>query len=273
VRVSNALYSNPQLSQNVTQVYDREQQLAANPRGKMGGPYGVKLTVGRRPADPDARKYAMQLFDVAGEDLAEISAIAESARFIALCKGLIILINPVDFLSTQFDEEPLTDRMRLRGGNIIRGGIRAVADTFTELYRLGSPRELEIPMCFVLAKADSVQWKGDFDWREQTDIVVAAAAEGEGDLSAALRASSAAARSALEELGGELVIDEIEETFDPRYVRWAAASATSTMPTLGEGSTAGDWVDPPEPRGVALSVLQVLDAAELLPQPLVSDPA
>lgn len=270
VRLENALYANPQLLTSATEVYDRERQLPPTPRGTLGGPFGAKLTIGCGPADPDAIKYAMQLFDVAGEDLAQISTIAECAKFIAMCRGLIILIDPVDYLATQFDEKPITERLRTTGGRAVKEGIRAIASTLTELYTVDSPRELEIPICFVIAKADAIQWTGEFDWRSQTEKIVTGTEE-EGDLHAELLAASEEARSAFEQVGGELVIDEVEETFDSDYVRWVTASATSTMPALGQGPGTGDWVDPPEPRGVALSVLQVLDLAGVVPRAMVAD--
>jgi hypothetical protein len=268
VRLSDALYPNPQLPQSVTEVYERCRQLPATPRGEMLGPFGCKLMIGGKIGDRDAQKYAMQLYDIAGEDLAAIASIAEKAQFIAFSRGLIVLIDPVEFLPTQFDAGPVGERLRLDAGRGIRSGIRAITETLTEIWAVSSPRDLEIPICFVLAKADAIDWTGEFDWSGQTDAVVAAGA-GDGDTRAALLASSEETRDAFDRLGGELVIDEVEESFNPEFVRWSAASATSTMPTLGQGPADRDWMDEPQPRGVALSVLQILDAAGEIPQPLV----
>ena len=264
VRLSDALYPSPQLPQSVTEVYERCRQLPATPRGQMLGPFGCKLTIGQGVGDREAQRYAMQLFDVAGEDLAAIANIAEQAQFVAFSRGLIVLVDPVEFLPTQFDTGPVADRLRLDAGRGIRKGIRAIAETLTEIWEVPSPLDLEIPLCFVLAKADAVEWTGEFDWSGQTDAVVAGA--GDGDTRAALLASSEVTRDAFEQLGGELVIDEVEETFNPEFIRWSAASATSTMPTLGQGPAERDWVDEPQPCGVALSVLQILDAAGEVPQ-------
>jgi hypothetical protein len=263
IRLGEPLYPNPKLAQSVTDVYEFGRRLEATAPGEMLGPYGCKLTIGSSPGGK-TKKYSLSLYDVAGESLDSTSSIAEHAKFITYSDGLIVLVNPVRYLPSQFDEEPLSTRRRLDAGRAIRRTIRATAETLSELWDVDSPRELEIPVCCVVAKADAVDWTGDFDWRRQLDSTIDAVDAGE-DLRAALERSSGETRERIEALGGDLVIDEVEENFNPDFVRWAAASATSTMPAPAEAGDR-DWVDEPEPCGVALSVLQVLDAAGAIPR-------
>ena len=124
-------------------------------------------------------------------------------------------------------------------------------------------------MCFVVAKADAVDWTGGFDWSGQTTRVLAAV-EHDG-LTAALEVSSAETRDALVRMGGGLVVDEIESRFAERWVRFTAASATSAMPASAPSTEGLGWAGWPEPNGVALSVLQVLDVAGILPRRLVGE--
>jgi hypothetical protein len=123
-----------------------------------------------------------------------------------------------------------------------------------------SSREVPRPICFAISKADAVHWPGNFDWAAQTTQVIEAVSGGVS-LRDSLIAFSGATRQAFEELGGELVIDEIKECFHPDLVRYTPASATSTMPLQPADSEGREWVDDPEPNGVALTVLHLLDLA------------
>ncbi len=263
VSMRKALYTNPQLAQNTVQVYRQGRSLPSTDPGEVLGPYGYKLVLRDESEAAAPKQYSLLLYDVAGEDLGAITRIAEQAPFVLLCKALVVLIDPVDFLPTQFDVAPTNERTRLDAASDVRDGIQVIADTLAEVWEAPSSRELEIPICFALAKADAVEWTGDFDWTSQTKAVIDAAG-GEGGLREALRVSSSRTRDALVQLGGGLVVDEIEDCFKPEVIRYVAASATSAMPVENPGPDESDWEDDPEPNGVALSVLQVLDAAGAL---------
>jgi hypothetical protein len=266
IRVSEPLYPSPKLTQHVTDVYEFGRRLTATTPGEMLGPFGCKLTIGGTPTDRKAKKYSLEMYDVAGENLESVSNIAEHAKFITFSRGMILLVDPVRYLPTQFDEGPMSTGQRLDAGRAIRRTIQAIADTLTEIWGVDSPQDLEIPLCCVVAKADAIDWAADFDWRGQLDSTIDAVADGEA-IRTALARTSWETRERLAALGGDLVIDEVEENFNPEFVRWAAASATSTMPASGVDPGGRDWVDEPEPCGVALSVLQVLDAAGVVPRP------
>jgi len=266
VTLSDALYPNPKLTQDVLKVYRRGERLEATPPGAMRGPYGYKLLVARDPYDPEPQLHSLQLFDIAGEDLEHVARIAENAKFILVCRAIIVLIDPSEILPTQFDSAMISnERARIDAASDIRRAIRVIADTLAEVRGLASSRSLQIPICFVVAKADAVDWTGGFDWSGQTDRVLACASDGDGDLTGALCASSGETRDALVRMGGGLVVDEIESRFADQWIRYAPASATSAMPrpVAVDGEIA--WVEHPQPNGAALSLLQVLDMAGVLP--------
>ncbi len=267
VTLKDALYQNPQLTRNVREVFRKGRRLPPTPSGRMLGPYGYKLTARSLDDSSTEEQYSMLLYDIAGEDLSGITRIVEQARFIILSKALVVLIDPVDFLPTQFDVGPDNARTRLDAARDVRGGIQVIADTLAGVWEVPSSRDLNIPICFALAKADAIEWTGGFDWTGQTQAVVSAAAGG-GSLHEALMTSSSETREAFIDLGGELVVDEIEDCFRADTVRYVAASATSTMPIEHPEPGEREWMEDPEPNGVALSVLQVLDGAGVLAEPV-----
>lgn len=267
VTLSDTLHTNPRLNQNVIRLYRQGRDLPPTPPGQVSGPFGYKLLVGKGRADPDAARYSLLLFDVAGEDLASTVRIAEKAPFMVLSQALLVLIDPVGFLPTQFDDGRIVNRRdRVNAARDVRQGIRVIAETLAEVWGLRSSLELKVPICFVISKADSIEWGGVLDWGRATSSVL-----GAPDLAGALSQSSTDTRDAFVVLGGELVADEIEERFDPAYVRWTAASATGAMPLEVEDADGNQWTDFPEPNGVALSMLQLLDLAGMLPAPSPGD--
>lgn len=271
ITLKDALYQNPQLTQDVRKVYRMGRRLSPTAPGKMLGPFGYRLTVraaGDGNGSTGEEQLSMLLYDVAGEDLSAVTKIVEQARFIILSKALVVLIDPVDFLPTQFDLGPTNPRARLDAARDVRGGIQVIADTLAGVWEVPSSRDLTIPVCFALAKADAIEWGGSFDWAGQTETALAAAPS--GDLHEALLTSSAATREAFVELGGGLVVDEIEDCFNPSFVRYVAASATSTMPNEHPEAGEREWMEDPEPNGVGLSVMQVLDLAYGLGGPVAA---
>jgi hypothetical protein len=177
----------------------------------------------------------------------------------------MVLIDPAEFLPTAFKSGPMSSREKLDAAADVRAGIRIVAETLGEVWEVRSSRELSIPVCFAISKADSVEWPPDFDWAAQTQQVIDATAGGMS-LSESLQAFSDATRKAFADLGGELVIDEIEECFAPGTIRFVAASATSTMPLDSPDPDGREWVNEPEPNGVALGILHLLDLAGVGPR-------
>lgn len=271
VTLSDAIYQNPRLAQDVVTIYRKGKSLEPTPAGSMLGPYGFKLTIGRGIGDSNASEYSLLLYDVAGEDLDDIVKVAENASFILLCSAIVVLIDPVDLLPTQFDPAgTASERARIDAARDVRGGIQVLANTLKEVWSKRTSRDLEIPICFVIAKADAIDWVDGFSWERHTSQVIAAAAH--GGLSDALIASSNATREAISRMGGDLIIDEIEDRFDASWIRYAAASATCAMPIQNADGKQEGWADEPMPNGVALSVLQILELSGLLPRPSDSGP-
>jgi hypothetical protein len=267
VTLSNALYQDPQLKADLVQVYDKRNILEATTEAAdVIGPYGRKLRIGRTSGDPYATEHSLLLYDVAGEKLTTIIDIVQSASFAIIAKALLVLIDPVDFLPTQFDGAAvLSERTRTTAAIAVRDGVRVIADTLSEVWSVRSSKFVPVPICFILAKADAIEWTGDFDWTTQTDLVLNAASDGI-DLTTALCTSSDATRKAFLDLGGERVVQEIEDSFDADRVRFAAASATCAMPVENAEHGESSWTEDPKPKGVALSVLHVLNLAGLVPQ-------
>lgn len=262
ITLTDALYSDPKIALDVRDLYRQGLKLNRTTPGTLLGPFGYKLTI--RRDEERLRKLSLILFDVAGEDLQGIVKIAEKAQFILLCEALVILIDPVDILPTEFESNVTSERARIHAASDVRAGIRVIADTLAEVWGVESSHDLRIPVCFVLAKADSIRWADGFPWATQTGDVVNAAGAEDGDVARALAQSSTAVRQAFLTAGGSLIVEEIEELFDDRWVRWVAASATSTMPKDAEDPPAMEWQDYPDPNGVALSLLQLLDMSGVL---------
>jgi hypothetical protein len=275
VRLRHTAYVNPTLETRKQRLYEFGERLPRTRGGSLDGPYGYKLVV--RTEVDEGRKdleYILQLFDVAGENFDTIVQIASNAKFIYLCRGFIVLLDPSGLVSTAFDMGEQTRAAAVRTQANVRKSIGVLADALEYVWRR-PVKELGIPICFVVAKADSVDW--GFDYRSQTEEVVARIAAGESP-TAVLTEASTAAQDAFVAVGGDHVVDEILERFDENYVRFAAASATSEMPLRSEAEDPGAqgseteavgfsesgprgarvWRDP-EPAGISLTFLQVLN--------------
>lgn len=252
-------YRQPALRADVDRVYVEGRQLDQTPPDQLRGPFAQRLRIG----DPDDPAFhSLVMFDIAGERLSSIMDIAEKAGFVLLAEGVVVLIDPKDCFHTQFDGTAgRTERQRQTAAVYIRDSINVIAATLTEAMGLRNPRQLTIPICFVVSKADAVDWTDAFDWQRQTADVIDEVRSGE-DLTVALEGASARVRATLKQNGGELLVDEIEDLFNPAYVRYAAASATCCMPAGDAGS--GGWDGEPDALGVALAMLHIFDAAGLV---------
>jgi hypothetical protein len=130
----------------------------------------------------------------------------------------------------------------------VRDSIAAIADALEELWD-GSMKEIPIPTCFVVAKADSLCWT--YRWETEMVKVVAEAHAGR-DLRQVLLESSDRVKTAFSDFGGVMIVEEVEERFSMNRVRFAAASATCEMPT-------DDGWQNPNPEGISLALLHILD--------------
>lgn len=246
ITLREALYSKVGLDTSIDAVYERHEVLPPTPPGTLYGPFGYRLAIRE---DGFESQYSLLLFDIAGEAFSSIIKIAENAAFILLCRGLVVLLDPVGMLPTSFDTDALSQRTKVLTSNRVRKGIGRIADTLEEVFRT-PPQELRIPVCFVVAKADCLQWS--FNWHEQTRNVIAGAP---GNLHMALKDASSSVEAAYVDYGGALVVQEIQDRFNPEYTRFVAASATCEMPTQRDGRAR--WVDP-NAQGSALALLHLL---------------
>jgi hypothetical protein len=240
-------FTSSQLNYSVRQLYEEKKILPPTPPSEVAGPFGYRLTI--RSAGDDAR-YSLLLFDVGGEALSSISKISEQAKFVLLAQSLVVLIDPQHVVSTRFDEidAGVVERERVIAAAKVRDNISLLADALEELWE-GSMKQIPIPTCFVIAKADSLTWT--FNWESETECVMAAAQQGHV-LRGALLASSNRVKNSFINFGGSLIVEEIEERFAESRVRFVASSATSEMPVDGA------WVNP-TPAGISLALLHVLD--------------
>jgi hypothetical protein len=264
VSLSAAPFTSSGLEFLASQVYDRHIVLDSTPPEEVIGPFGYRLDM---RIGGQLSRYSLLLFDVGGEALSSVSRIREQAPFVLLSQGIIVLIDPQDISDTKFDSpgRPPTPSERLTAITRTRKSIRDLANALEELW--GAPmQDIPVATSFVIAKADSLNWS--FDWDAETGKVIEAA--NTTSLREALEESSARIRGEFAKFGGELVIDEVEERFNPARLRWVAASATSEMPTR-EGDEAS-W-DNPTPQGTALSVLHLLDLLGKLPSYIDGDSA
>jgi hypothetical protein len=248
------------LNFSVTSVYERKMVLPPTPPDKVTGPYGYRLTINR---DERARRYSLLLFDVGGEALSTIVKIREQAAFVLLCQAIFVLIDPEDVLPTQFDEDGqvLNTRERVIAAGRVREGISRIADALEELW--DTPvKNIPVPVCFVVAKSDSVIW--DFLWDDETTKLVDGALAGE-PLRELLLSSSDRVRTQLSNAGGDLIVSDILDRFDGNKTRFVAASATSEMPVPGDGQDR-HW-DDPTPNGISLGLLQLLDLLGRVAEP------
>ena len=253
-------FTSSQLSYHVRQLYEEKKILPATPPTGVVGPFGYRLSI--RDQDEDAR-YTLLLFDVGGEALSSIVRISEHASFVLLAQGIIFLIDPQDVVSTLFDPSNPADasvpstsqRERVAAAARVRDNISLVADALEELWEV-SMRQIPIPICFVVAKADSLNWS--YDWQAETTKVVEGAVGGasEGrELRELLLESSDRVRDEFADFGGGLIVEEIAERFSRDRVRFSAASVTSEMPE------ADGWNNP-APMGISLTLLHVQDMLE-----------
>lgn len=240
-------FTSSTLDYSMRQIYEEQRILPSTALGAVAGPFGYRLAISE--GDEEWR-YSLLLFDVAGEDLSSIVKVGERARFVLFAEGLVVLIDPQGAVPTLFDKAGanVVERARMSAAVEVRRGIALVADALEELWDRPM-REIPIPICFVVAKADSLHWF--YDWRAETTRVSEEVQSG-CDLGEALVSSSHRVKKSFIEYGGELIVEEIEERFSMSRVRFVAASATCEMPT-GDG-----WFNP-APAGIALTLLQILD--------------
>lgn len=240
-------FTSSRLSYSVTQLYQEKKILPATPPTEVAGPFGYRLTI--REGEEDTR-YSLLLFDVGGEALSSIARIGEQAAFVLLAQGLVVLIDPQQVVTTLFDEADagVVDRARVIAAAKVRDSITMIADALEEMWD-GSMKEIPIPTCFVVAKADSICWS--YRWEMETAKVVEEARAGR-DLRLSLIDSSQRVKEAFSQFGGALIVEEIEDRFAKSRVRFVAASATCEMPT-------GDGWENPTPTGISLALLHILD--------------
>jgi hypothetical protein len=240
-------FTSSQLSYSSRQLYNDRKILPPTPPDAVSGPFGYRLTIRE---GSDESRYSLLLFDVGGEALSSITKISEQAPFVLLSQGIIVLIDPQHVVSTGFDgpDAGINERERVIAAADVRDSIMMVVDALEELY--GSPmKHIPIPTCFVVAKADSLNW--NFNWAAETSEVISETLA-KGNLHSALTESSERVKQAFAQFGGEVIIDEIRERFDTSRVRFATASATSEMP-------GPDGWDNPTPAGISLSLLHILE--------------
>jgi hypothetical protein len=252
ISLREAIYTKVDLLQSMSLIYESHKVVDPTPAGRLLGPYGYRLSI--RHGDHQEDRYSLLLFDVAGEDISSIVKIAENAKFILMCRGIIILFDPVGILSTQFDLWASTEQSLRSHLNSVRKGINRLADTLEEIYHTPSHR-LDIPIVVVVAKADSIQWQ--LEWKQHTATVIESFQNG-STISEALTKVSQDVRDALEASTAELLVQEVSERFDPRITRYVAASATSEMPYKADDNSEAVWNEP-DPNGTALALLHILD--------------
>jgi hypothetical protein len=251
IAIRRGLYTSSQLSDDSAEVYVSGHVLERTPvESGVSGPHGFRVEA---PALEE--RFTLLLSDVAGEHFSDIMRIAASAHYMLLSEAIIVLLDPSGFLPSKFDENTPGEHERLTSAIEVRKSVQAIIETLAHAWGK-EPSELEVPFCFTVAKADAVFWH-DFDWSGETERVLAEAKE--GSLDDALLSSSARVRQALAAIGGEMVIDEIDDLLDSSYVRFSAASASSTMATPAQ-----KWEEHPTPNGVALTVLQVLNCSDII---------
>jgi hypothetical protein len=251
VTLRRGLYTASKLGDDSAMIYVQKRVLERTSRDEgVLGPYGYRLRVRDLPED-----LSLLLSDVAGEHVSDIMRLAGTAQFVLLSQGIIVLLDPNGFLPSQFDSGAVSDHDRLSAAIRARESVRVIVDALAEGWFMRS-KEMEIPFCFVIAKADAVSWD-DFDWAAETGAVLRAA-DGGHDLRDALLESSHRVEAAFKSIGGEIVLEEIDDLLDRRWVRFAAASATSAMAKSSE-----EWAEDPVPSGVGLAILQILDMADV----------
>jgi hypothetical protein len=240
-------FTSAQLSYAVRQLYQEKKILPPTPPDAVAGPFGYRLSI--RDKGEELRN-SLLLFDVGGEALSSIVKISEQAAFVLLAQGIIVLIDPQYVVSTEFDtiDAGIVERERVIAAANVRNSITLMADALEELWD-SSMRQIPIPVCFVVAKADSLSWS--YDWASETSKVIKGTDMGR-ELRELLLESSDRVRAEFGTFGGGLILEEVDERFSPGLVRFAAASATCEMPTDGS------WVNP-TPAGISLALLHVLD--------------
>lgn len=289
VTLGTSLYANSKITDDASEIYRQNRVLDATPMDDgVLGPYGYKLKVGNGPKDATPKEMSLLLFDVAGESLADVMRLAEAARFVLMSEAILVLIDPEKFLPSSFDDGATPSGRRVNAAVDVRKGIRVILESLSEAWSTQSSA-LNVPICFVVGKADAVEWPADFNWEDLSKDTLAEIQAG-ADITTSLQAASDAVRKALIDLGGETVVDEVESELDTKWVRFAAASATCAMPksfesmpgssTAASASMSGlivprsaettGWMSEPEPLGVGLALLQAFDMAGILPDTLTA---
>jgi hypothetical protein len=256
------------LNFQMQQIYEHRQVLPPTPPEKVTGPFGYRLSV--QNGNQETR-HSLLLFDVGGEALSTITRIGDQAAFVLLCQALFVLIDPQDLMPTQFDDGNglISDRQRAISAARVRDDISRIADALEEMWD-GSMRDIPVPVCFVIAKSDSIDWV--FDWENETKTVVGAATAGDS-LHTLLVSSSNRVSGQFMQFGGALVVEEILERFNQDRIRFVAASATSEMPSFpadAGGNGRGSWQEP-TPSGISLALLHVLDMLGKIHSPALDE--
>jgi hypothetical protein len=245
------------LTSAASALYRDGRQLPATPPDAVIGPFGYRLSTDASQRSSD---FSLILYDVGGEALSEITRIREQAPFVLLSQAICVLIDPQKLLPSEFDPDGQapSDRQRMIAAADVRAGIGRIADALEEIWELPI-RDIPIPICFVIAKADSITWS--FDFANETSLI--ADESRDGSLTTALCSSSERVIAAFRSNGGGLIVDEVYERFSSASVRFVAASATSKMPIEPTAGTDVVW-DEAEPRGIALVLLHLLEMLGVL---------
>ena len=240
-------------------VYRTGKQLPPTPPTEVIGPFGYRLSTDSSGRSDD---YLLVLYDVGGEALSQITRIRDQAPFVLLSQAICVLLDPEHLLPTEFDPEDRvpSERDRRIAAADARRGIGRVADALEEMWG-ERMRDIPIPACFVIAKADCINWP--LTYESETEQVAKDTAN--GSLHDALVASSKRVMEAFRLEGGGPIIDDVLERFNGDQVRFVAASATSQMPLNPPRDDDVVW-DEPEPNGIALALLHVLEMLGTFPK-------
>jgi len=212
------------------------------------GPFAYRLAI--ENGKPRQQNLALYLFDVPGEYFEDLNSIANDSSFILLAQALTVLIDPVGLVPSKTQEDLISPQLQAIALSEAIELITRIADAFKSVF---NTRKAEVPICFVLAKADSVSTS--YAWERETERI---ASSGLGELQSTLSEASASSRTAFSELGLDRLLHSIDAQFDQQLTRFAFASATSQEKTPGSGDQADSW-DYPIPNGVGITVLHALD--------------
>lgn len=259
VSLRKAQYSDIELEAGQRDIYQLNQVMPATLPTDVLGPYTYKVSFKQ---GADAANISLLLFDVGGEAVASATNIGEVAKFVLLARAIVYLIDPDGLFPTSFDPEGMAPAGNKRIA-AVRQRVEAIRQTADALSSVWGPSMNETAFVFAVAKSDSVEWA--FDWASETTRVIAEAKD--ATLSEALRASSARVRQAIIDVGGERICNEISARIPDHLTRFVSLAATSQMPMIPEETAMHSsrpedarW-DEPEPNGIALALLQAMDAS------------